>query len=371
MRLFEAYRFGTRRWEPFTRTIPEELKTVPGIRRDATAEQDAYDAGPLPSFRHKWDEASVYAYRKLWRSLLPVFPVYMRNSRRAEHMAERPLARRSEVDPAELTREVKEFAIAGGASAVGVARYDPKYMFDNYDGPNRGDRVITLIVEQAWEPTQSAPSVRQERAAFIGYIRGLDVSGQLTELLRSRGFEARSHPDPSPAVTMHYALESGLGQLGLNGQLLTPTAGSRCRLITLETDAPLVFDEPVDYGIPKICDTCQACVQRCPVGAIPNKRKMHRGVEKIKINTSRCFPLVAQAHGCSICMKVCPIQRYGLGPVLDEYERSGSILGKGTDELEGYVWPLDGRRYGIGERPALKPDFFAPPGTNWNLPTPS
>src|SRR6202043_4033486 len=113
---------------------------------------------PLPSWRHKYDEAAVFAYQKLWRSLLPVFPVYMRASRRAERTADRPLGpRAAHVDSDALTLEIKEFALRAGASAIGIARFDPKYMFDNYGGPNQGDRVITLVVEQDWEGTQSAP----------------------------------------------------------------------------------------------------------------------------------------------------------------------------------------------------------------------
>jgi epoxyqueuosine reductase len=39
-----------------------------------------------------------------------------------------------------------------------------------------------------------------------------------------------------------YAVAAGLGQLGLNGQLLSPYAGSRCRLNVLTTNAPLVCE---------------------------------------------------------------------------------------------------------------------------------
>jgi len=163
-------------------------------------------------------------------------------------------------------------------------------------------------------------------------------------------------------VAIHYAVESGLGQLGLNGQLLTPAAGSRCRLILIETDAPLEFDSPRDLGVPKICDACQVCVQRCPPGAIPNTRQSHRGVVKSKLNMKRCFPVVAQANGCAICMKVCPVQRYGLQAVLDEYDRSGQILGKGSDDLEGFRWPVDGRYYGHGQKPRINDDLMFPVG---------
>jgi ferredoxin len=91
-------------------------------------------------------------------------------------------------------------------------------------------------------------------------------------------------------------------------------------------DPPLEFDAPADYGLEGICDRCQVCVRRCPVGAIPSARREHRGVTKITLNTKRCFPIVAQAAGCAVCMKVCPVQAYGL----DEFGRTGRILGKDT-----------------------------------------
>jgi hypothetical protein len=71
-----------------------------------------------------------------------------------------------------------------------------------------------------------------------------------------------------------------------------------------------------------------------------------------------------QTSGCSICMKVCPVQRYGLRAVLDEYRRSGQILGKDTDDLEGFDWPLDGRLYGPNEKPHVPASVVRPPGFN-------
>jgi hypothetical protein len=67
-----------------------------------------------------------------------------------------------------------------------------------------------------------------------------------------------------------------------------------------------------------------------------------------------------QTSGCSICMKVCPVQRYGLRAVLDEYRRSGQILGKDTDDLEGFDWPLDGRQYGPNEKPHVPASVVRP-----------
>jgi Pyruvate/2-oxoacid:ferredoxin oxidoreductase delta subunit len=117
------------------------------------------------------------------------------------------------------------------------------------------------------------------------------------------------------------------------------------------SDAPLIYDKPVDYGVPAICDACKACVVNCPPSAIRSTREMYRGVYKAKIKTERCLPIVAQVAGCAVCQKVCPAQRYGLPAVINEFKASGKILGRGTDELEGYIWPVDGKYYGAGERP--------------------
>jgi epoxyqueuosine reductase len=220
--------------------------------------------------------------------------------------------------------------------------------------------VIVCVLEQNYAATQTIPSLRADRATMVTYAELMRLAAELAGFLHGRGYRAHAHDYEGQAVVIHYGVQAGLGQLGLNGQLLTPHAGSRCRLTLITTDAPLVPDEPVDYGIHKVCDACKACVRRCPANALPAVRKWYRGVEKSKLNTARCLPVMARAHDCAICMKVCPVQRYGLAAVIEQYERTGRILGRGTNELEGYNWPLDGRHYGPAERPRLDPSLFAP-----------
>ena len=61
--------------------------------------------------------------------------------------------------------------------------------------------------------------------------------------------------------------------------------------------------------------------------------------------------------GCSICMKVCPAQKFGMKPVMDHYVETGEILGKGTDDLEGF--DLKGKgHFGPGQKPQFPPEFF-------------
>ena len=214
------------------------------------------------------------------------------------------------------------------------------------------------MVEQNWEATQTLPGPVGEQTALSTNAEIIEMTAQLAEALERLGFLARAHSTEGIAVVHHYGIEAGLGQMGVNGQLLTPEAGSRCRLAMITTEMPLEFGGPRDFGIPRICDECQACVRRCPAGAIPLKRTWHRGIEKSKLNLGRCFPVVAKVNGCSVCVKVCPIQRYGLAAVLEHRAATGEILGRGTDELEGYNWPLDGYHYSPGQRPGLETAFF-------------
>jgi epoxyqueuosine reductase len=273
-----------------------------------------------------------------------------REARRIRRHADRPFSSRP--NDINLTREVEVWSKDIGISAIGVAAYDEKFTFEEYKAATWYDRVIVCVLELDLELTQSIPSTASERAAYAAYDALGEMISRLAERIRTAGFRAEAHNSVlGRAMTIHYALEAGLGQLGMNGQLLTPEAGSRCRLMLITTDAPLDLDAPRDYGIEAICDSCQICVARCPVGAIPVSRKNYRGVMKSKLNTKRCFPIVTQAEGCGICVKVCPIQRYGLRAVRSHFDQTGEILGKGTDSLEGYMWPPDKQHYGPGLRP--------------------
>jgi epoxyqueuosine reductase len=354
-----------RPWAQPSVSPPAELRTVAGIRRDPAAEAAAFAERPVHDWFRLHAEAVAWMAPHFWRSFLPVARRLLRARRAAHHTARHvpgPLGIPDGMAAGSpsLTAELREQALRLGLSAVGVARYDPKFTFAEYAGKDGGHRMVVCVLEQPWEATQRLPSAAAERAALATYANLLERMTGLARWLHGRGFRAHAQDYEGESVFIHYAVQAGLGQLGLNGQLLTPQAGSRCRLAAIRTDAPLVPDSPRDYGIEGLCDKCQACVRRCPAGAIPAVRRDYRGVTKAKLNTKRCLPVVAQVSGCAICMKVCPVQRYGLDAVLSEYEATSRILGTGTDELEGYDWPVDGRHYGPGERPRISRELLSP-----------
>ena len=48
--------------------------------------------------------------------------------------------------------------------------------------------------------------------------------------------------------------------------------------MVITTDAPVTYDEAVDYGIHKFCEVCQVCVNRCPGRALMRDKVWWRGV---------------------------------------------------------------------------------------------
>ena len=352
-------RYGT--WNMNLPSLPVELRTVAGIPRDSVAEAAAFREAPLQCYRDLHPEASRFHRTHAWLELLRVSPQVRRASEAAGRSGSVPRAPVIVPERHELTKELRARAAELGLSALGIARYDPKYTLAQGAGDWYGDTVIVCIAEEDHAKTQLAPSRAAYMAVWDATTDLVEMTAELAGFLEKKGFRARASSPHQDVLVQNYAVAAGLGQMGLNGQLLTPIAGSRCSISVIYTDAALVFDEPRDFGVPKVCDACKVCVQRCPPGAIPARRGIYRGIERIQIKKDRCFPTVAQAHGCAVCVKVCPVQKFGLQPVIDEFTKTGRILGKDTDDLEGYDW-IDGRHYGPGVRPKLDDAFLHPSG---------
>ena len=369
------YPVPSKPWDLDLPPVPDQLRWFAGIRRDKEAEERAWrEEGVLRDFELAHHDAYSWAMTKLgidagdgktrdWWSTLQ-FTARNQRSDRAMRKTATVIPQRPahDADAARFTAELKAKAASLGLSAIGIAPFDRKYIFAEAQSWWFGPWVIVCVQESNWDRAQLLPIEAANETAAASADTELHMRvARLASWIHSHGYRARANHPHGSHLVQHFAVEAGLGQMGLNGQLLTPIAGSRCRITTINTDAPLVSGTPRDFGIPKLCDTCKVCIRRCPAGAIPARRGMYRGVERVQIREDRCWPTVAQARACAICMKVCPVQRYGLQRVIDHYVETGKILGKGTDELEAYDW-IDGTRYAAGVRPKLDKSFFMPPG---------
>ena len=363
----EVVRPGVRLGDPtYTIPVPEELATVPGIPLD-DRQVDWY-AKEYPLESMNITERSS----RDWANGLRDQHAEMREIRKEHEKLNRALimsARATaDIEPTaeptgeDLTEAIKEKARELGFIEVGITYFDHRYTFSSKkDHTTYYPNIICLAYEQDFEPTQTIPSVDAEIVHSSTYRTEGAAALELGNFIRSHGYHAQvtgSGDSPGPYIPMF--VEAGLGQLGACGYLLTPHVGNRCRLVSVTTDANVTHDKPIDYGMHAFCQVCQVCVNRCPGRALMRDKIWWRGLEKNKLYFKRCRPVMARYLGCGICMKTCPIQKYGLKNVMEHYADTGQVLGKGTHDLEGYT--LEGKGYfGPGELPAFDRGFFDMP----------
>ena len=261
----------------------------------------------------------------------------------------------------DVSEDIKFKARELGFGEVGITRYDRRYTFAFKKQWVHFEHAICLAYEQDYERTQAIPSNYSEYTHFGTYRTMSQIALIMADYIRSLGYHAQVHsPNDNSAPYIPMFVAAGLGQLGANGQLLSPHFGSRARLMIITTDALVTYDKPEDYGIHKFCEVCQVCVNRCPGRALMRDKVWWRGVEKHKLVYEQCRPVMARYSGCGVCMKVCPIQKYGMKPVMEHYVDTGEVLGKNTHELEGYT--IEGKGYfGPGDLPHFSREFFEIP----------
>lgn len=264
---------------------------------------------------------------------------------------------------ADVTDVIRQKAYEIGYGEIGFTRFDRRFIYESRRGDVKNDlpNAICLAVEQEYSATQGIPGLDSERAQGDAYKKQIVFAKDLVGFISRLGFRTQVFGPAwhfGPMIPLF--VEAGLGQLGVNGQLLSPHFGSRARLQIILTDANVKYDKPVDFGIPKFCEICQVCFTRCPGRAIQGQRIWFRGVEKSKLIFKRCRPIMARYDGCGVCMKVCPIQKYGLPEVMEHYIETGEVLGKGTPNLENYELGDKGY-FRVGKLPVFTSEFFDMP----------
>ena len=174
-----------------------------------------------------------------------------------------------DADPGQFTAELKAKAASLGLSAVGIAPFDRKYIFAEAQSWWFGPWVIVCIQESNWDRAQLLPiqAADETTAASADTELHMRIS-KLASWIHSQGYRARANHPHGSHLVQHFAVEAGLGQMGLNGQLLTPIAGSSCRITTIDTDAPLVSEHALrDFGgLPRSATRARFCICHALLG---------------------------------------------------------------------------------------------------------
>jgi epoxyqueuosine reductase len=128
--------------------------------------------------------------------------------------------------------------------------------------------------------------------------------------------EGRGFVDSAPVLERSWALKSGLGWIGKNGNLIHPKKGSYFFIATLIID--LTIDPDPNFST-NHCGTCTKCIDHCPTDAIlPNK--VVDGSKCISYFTielrDALLPNNMQGKfnqwlfGCDVCQDVCPWNKF-------------------------------------------------------------
>lgn len=190
-------------------------------------------------------------------------------------------------------------------------RLDPRLLVDG------AQSVISLLLNYYQEP------LNNEGPKISRYALGEDyhfvIKRKLKELLNWLQEEAgevngRAFVDSAPVLDKAWAKRSGLGWVGKNSNLITPSVGSYYFIAELIIDLPLHYDTPInDY-----CGTCTRCLDACPTEAI---------VQPYVVDGSKCISYATielknsipdfflgkmddWMFGCDVCQEVCPWNRF-------------------------------------------------------------
>lgn len=187
--------------------------------------------------------------------------------------------------------------------------------------------VITLLKNYYPESPLPVISITEKKAVpkISKYAWGKDyhdvIKKQLNQFyaeIKSKigDFNGRGFVDSAPVLERAWAVKSGLGWVGKNGNLINKKSGSFYFIATLIIDVEMQYDATFakDY-----CGSCTKCIDSCPTSAIfPNK----------VVDGSKCISyftielkdaLIPNAmkgkfdnwmFGCDTCQDVCPWNRF-------------------------------------------------------------
>lgn len=204
--------------------------------------------------------------------------------------------------------------------------------------------IITLLYNYFPEAKQQPNSPKISKYAFgkdYHEVIRQKLHLFLTKLKESIGdFTGRGFVDSAPVLERSWALRSGLGWIGKNGNLITKKQGSFFFLATLITDLDL---EPDAAFVQDYCGSCSKCIEACPTDAIlPGK--VVDGSKCISYFTIELKDALIPGEmkgkfdnwmfGCDTCQDVCPWNRFSKPHHHEELAPLAEIISMNDDDWE-------------------------------------
>jgi epoxyqueuosine reductase len=180
------------------------------------------------------------------------------------------------------------------------------------------------------------------------YLHGREIDRQVEELLAEalapEGYRMALAKLPKKLL----AVRSGMARYGRNNVSYVPGLGSFYRLVVLWSDLPCAEDDWREPRMLEKCETCTACLRKCPTGAITSERFLLHAERCLTFHNEKPgdVPFAEwidpSAHnalvGCMHCQRVCP-ENKGFqdwikeGEKFSEEETTQLVEGVPTDQL--------------------------------------
>lgn len=219
----------------------------------------------------------------------------------------------------------------------GEIRRDPRLLLD-------GAKTVISCAFDYRQPTS--------HPLFADYAIGADYHevlrdrlSEAAEHMRSRyGGDTRVCVDTAPIHERYWAAKSGIGFIGLNGQLIVEGIGTKVMLgeilwtIDVEPDRPLTD---------KKCIGCGACAKACPGGALDGKGGLdaRRCLSYLGIEYRGDLPEDLRFHGriygCDVCQDVCPYNKPTDKVAIEEFTPRQELMDLDIEKVRG----LDDERF--------------------------
>ncbi|MFI3239028.1 MAG: tRNA epoxyqueuosine(34) reductase QueG [Bacteroidales bacterium] len=265
--------------------------------------------------------------------------------------------------------QIREYALSLGFTACGfaIAQPIPEHIFQEYqrwiNAGNHGDmhymqnypeirRDPRLLMEGAKSIITLALNYYPKEFQSEGlpqiayYAYGADYHDVMRSKLKQLGAYINEHfggafrpcVDTAPIVERYWAVQSGLGFVGVNRLLIIPNQGSYYFLGELITDLEL----EADVACGDSCADCNLCISSCPVGALSREG----GLDATKCLSAMTIEykgdelpveiaekLGNRVYGCDRCQMVCPHNHDAEPTTIKEFTPSAELLQLNADRI--------------------------------------
>ena len=190
-------------------------------------------------------------------------------------------------DPEYNAKVIKKTANFFGSAATGICKIDRRWIYSNGYRPKTREEfeikipddyrfVINFALEMSYQHSRYYPTFLGSGGTGYGYSKMAITTGFVAQFIRQLGYKAIPCGNDT-ALSVPYALQAGLGEMGRSGIVITRKFGPRVRLAKIFTDMPLVCDDPEEFGVTEFCETCEECAKHCPSDAIPYGERTNKG----------------------------------------------------------------------------------------------